>query len=109
MLLLYSLLEGAGLCAPFHLHLKVGVGPVDRVPEQRYQPCSRHHLRHPFCDGWLKQVGGGRLSGYGPLSVLPPRSWEASPIPPGTLLETFWPVEEVQFFKSSRLYERVTR
>src|SRR5918997_522446 len=97
MLLLYGFFEGPGFCSPFHLHLIVGVGPVDRVSEQRYQPGLRHHLRHPLCDGRVEQVGGGCLSGYAPPTILPPRLREAPPIPLGTVAETFWLVEEVQF------------
>src|SRR5215211_967222 len=109
MLLLHGFFEGPGLCSPFYLHLVVGVGPVDRVPEQRYQQRFRDYLRHPLGDGRVKQVVGSRLSRYGPLPVLRAQSREAPPIPPGAVVEKFWLVEEVQFLTSGWLYERVTR
>src|SRR5215211_4904939 len=109
MLLLYGFFEGPWLCSPFYLHLIVGVGPVDRVPEQRYWPCLGHYLRHPLCDGRVIQVVGSRLSCYGPLPVLPVQLREAPPIPLRTVVEMFRVVEEVQFLTGSGLYERVTR
>src|SRR5215218_5605661 len=109
MLLLYGFFEGHWLCSPFYLHLIVGVGPVDRVPEQRYQPRFRVYLRHPLCDGRVKQVVGSCLSCYGPLPVLRAQSREAPPIPLGTVVEIFRLVEEVQFLTRGGLYERVTR
>src|SRR5215210_707026 len=108
-MLLYGFFEGSWLCPPFHLHLIVGVGPVDRVPEQRYQPCLRNHLCHPLRGGRIEQVGGGRLSGYGPPSVAHLRSWEAPPIPLGALIEGARSVEEVQLLAGRGLYEGMVR
>src|SRR5918995_1767859 len=84
-------------------------GPVDRVPENRYQPSLRHHLRHSFCDGRVEHVVGSCLSGYGPLPILRAQPREAPPIPLGAVVEMFWLVEEVQFLTSGGVYERVTR
>src|SRR3712207_79021 len=83
----YGLFECSGL-ASFSYHLLVvGVGPVDRVPEQRYKPRSRDDPRHS-----LRHLGGryvfcGGLSGDGPPAVLPARLREARAVPLDPLVE----------------------
>src|ERR687895_410442 len=77
----YGFFEAAGAVPTSSLHVVVRVSPVDRVPEQRYQPRSRNCLRHPFGGVRMKQVIGRGLPGDGPPSVLPPRSWKGPAVP----------------------------
>src|SRR5919107_1172368 len=66
----YGFLEGPVLAIlPRHL-LVVGVGSLDRVHEQRYEPRPRDHPRHPLGGGGLGHVRAG-LPCNGPPPVLP--------------------------------------
>jgi hypothetical protein len=89
-----------------HHLVVVGVGPVNRIPEQRYQPRFRDDLRHPLRGKGVKQVPRACLSGYSPPPVSPPRSWEAPPVPLDALLFEEG-VEELQLFGGGGLDERV--
>src|SRR3712207_2424532 len=100
----HGLFECQGLSSlPCH-HLVVGVGSLDRVPQQRYQPRLGNYLRHPLGGIGVGYVWGG-LPGYGPPAVLPPRCREKSTVPLYAQVEM--DVEEVQLLGGGGLNERV--
>src|SRR5215210_8793152 len=64
-----------------------GIGSVDRVAQQRYQPRLRDHLCHPLRYMGLIQVRWGGLSSDSLPTVHPPGLREAMTVPFGTLVE----------------------
>src|SRR5918997_601232 len=96
-LLLDGLPKRSRLVASPQLHLVLGVSPLDRVPEEGYQPGVGDGLRHPLGDERVKEVGRGGLAADGLSVVYALALWKVSLVPRAALGEII--VEEVQLLR----------